>query len=83
MSVSEAAVFAAEFAEAVGDKRCNGHRKFYNDPFVGVRFSLSLYTDKQEFKIDGTGHIVLRPALPVLFQDFPRENHGFGSSYRY
>ena len=50
---------------------------------VGVRFSLSLYTDKQEFKIDGTGHIVLRPALPVLFQDFPRENHGFGSSYRY
>ena len=29
MSVSEAAVFAAEFAEAVGDKRCNGHRKFF------------------------------------------------------
>jgi len=27
--VSEAAVFAAEFAEAVGDKRCNGHRKFF------------------------------------------------------
>ena len=29
MSVSEAAAFAAEFAEAVGDKRCNGHRKFF------------------------------------------------------
>jgi len=27
--VSEAAAFAAEFAEAVGDKRCNGHRKFF------------------------------------------------------
>ena len=29
VSVSEAAVFAAEFAGAVGDKRRNGHRKFF------------------------------------------------------
>ena len=29
MSVSEAADFAAEFAGAVGDKRRNGHRKFF------------------------------------------------------
>ena len=82
MSVSEAAVFAAEFAEAVGDKRCNGHRKFFMSLLEFV--SVCLFTQINKiFKIDGTGHIVLRPALPVLFQDFPRENHGFGSSYRY
>jgi len=80
--VSEHAVFACEFAGGGGDKRRSGGRKSSVSVWISA-YEFALYTDKQEFKIDGTGHIVLRPALPVLFQDFPRENHGSGSSYRY
>ena len=79
--MSEPAGFAGEFAEADGNKRCSGHRKFFISSLELV-FICSL-NDKQEFKIDGTGHIVLRLALPVLFQGFLPENRESDFSYLY
>ena len=45
--MSEPAVFAGEFAEADGNKRCSGHRKFFISSLELV-FICSL-NDKQEF----------------------------------
>ena len=45
--MSEPAVFAGEFAEADGSKRCSGHRKFFISSLELV-FICSL-NDKQEF----------------------------------
>ena len=44
--MSEPAVFAGEFAEADGNKRCSGHRKFFISSLELV-FICSL-NDKQE-----------------------------------
>ena len=48
MSVSEAAVFAAEFAGAVGDKRRSGHRKFFMSMLELFSVCSFIYT-KQNF----------------------------------
>ena len=71
MSVSEPTAVSAvgEFAGGGGDKRRSGGRKSSVSVWISAS-EFALYTDKQEFKIDGTGHIVLRPALPVLFSNF-------------
>ena len=69
MSVFEHAGFACEFAGGGRDKRRSGGRKSSVSVWISA-YEFALYTDKQEFKIDGTGHIVLRPALPVLFSNF-------------
>ena len=45
--MSEPAVFAGEFAEADGNKRCSGHRKFFISS-LELFFICSL-NDKQEF----------------------------------
>ena len=56
MSVFEAAVFAAEFAEAVGDKRCNGHRKFFMSLLEFVLVCLFTQTNKNlNTPLDGHG----------------------------
>ena len=50
--MSEPAVFAGEFAEADGNKRCSGHRKFFISS-LELFFICSL-NDKQEFKVSAT-----------------------------
>ena len=50
--MSEPAGFAGEFAEADGNKRCSGHRKFFISS-LELFFICSL-NDKQEFKVSAT-----------------------------